>query len=588
LEQWGLRVHRPLSLGLLFSLLSFAANAACPGSPSTCGDPMQTATSGSAMYATAYGVTADGATSDDEALKAAVDACAAKGTKLILPPGRILLDGTGSATINLKNCHVEGAGILAGKQGDGASFGTLFLLTSTTVKPFKIGSNWKVSGVGFHWPHQTTGLTPYPFLMSPETPTTATTSWTLDNVVIVNAYNGIQAAGGAFFITNSLMYATNELFEIASIGDSFKVNNVHFTPGPWFNMTGFAAAAAMNAVTNQNMIFRFMGGGGVPAINVNVGNSSGFAWRYGAVVESGVTVGLSTFDWYLDATGTVVEVRAGGTWGPGSSMSGGAICHHYDDANRTQYGNKPCFNIMPGANPSYLDIRDWNGASGGSFVENQASANVTLKNVAVTIGQSADGGDYYGVHTTSNPGGLVVMVQNSNLNGAPGDVHRHGIKTDVAASRLIVQDTLFAYLNDSLNAQAAPTTIVTGNWSFGTTGAQDIVTATLGYATGIVYRSNQWEKPPKAVATACGTGCSVAGGALSGFITVGSTNPTTSGTLTLPFSPYGVGDGLCRFYINGSGTPVAAATAGSGVWNFNSGATDMHGAALFFNCPGQE
>ena len=73
-------MHRPLILGLLFSLLAGMANAACPGNPTSCGNPMQAQTSKSVMYAAAYGVKADGTTSDDVALNAAVDACSAEGT----------------------------------------------------------------------------------------------------------------------------------------------------------------------------------------------------------------------------------------------------------------------------------------------------------------------------------------------------------------------------------------------------------------------------------------------------------------------------------------------------------------------------
>ena len=98
-------MHRSLILAALFSLLSFASRAACPSATSpTCGDPMQTTTSGSVMYAAAYGVKADGVTSDDVAMKAATDACAAKGGMLILPPGKILL--TGAAQITFQSCHI--------------------------------------------------------------------------------------------------------------------------------------------------------------------------------------------------------------------------------------------------------------------------------------------------------------------------------------------------------------------------------------------------------------------------------------------------------------------------------------------------
>ena len=579
-------MYRSLILAALFSLLASVANAACPSSTSpTCGDPMQTTTSHSVMYATAYGVKADGVTSDDVALKAAIDACAAKGTKLILPPGRILL--TGAATSNLKNCHIEGAGVLAGKQGDIASMGTLFLLTSTTVKPFTIESHWKVSGAGFYWPNQTTGTTVYPFLMSPATPSTGTTAWTLDNVTIVNAYNGVQANGGAFFIQDSLMYAVNELFEFSNIGDSFKVNNVHFTPGPWFNLTNFAAAHLLGAVTSNNIVFRFMGGGTVPVINMQLANVAGYAWRYGIVVESGVAVAQTSVDWQMDATGTILETRPGGQWASGNTMRGSGICRHEDQDNSANVGNAPCFKFAGGNNNSNFNLNDFAGTSVGSFIENDG-ANITLNNVSASVGRgpgpSGDGADYYLIRSTQNYGGLNIHVKDSSFSGVAGGTKTHGIKTTTAASRITAQNNGFIYFNDVLDVQAAPTTIITGNWMDATTGAESIVSATLASSgLNVTYANNQLDKPTKAVATACGAGC-VTNSVFSGFIQIG-TGTVTSGTLTLPWASAG---SACNFWLNGSGPAIAATVASPRAWNWTTaGAVDVGGRQVFYACPVQ-
>src|ERR1035437_9153833 len=181
-----------------------------------------------AFYASAFGVKADGITSDDVAMAAAVDATAAAGAAILfLPVGSILL--TGAATINLRKCHMVGAGVQVGDPISGGISGTTFLLTSTSVKPFNIGSEWAISGCNFFWPNQLYGVTFYPPLLSPTTEITSTANWYMDHCVIVNAYDGIVAAGGAFEITDSYIYACRDAFRIANIGDSFRINGVHFT-----------------------------------------------------------------------------------------------------------------------------------------------------------------------------------------------------------------------------------------------------------------------------------------------------------------------------------------------------------------------
>lgn len=106
------------------------------------------------LYATTYGVKADGVTSDDVALKAAFDACAAVGGHLYLPPGKILLNGTGAATISIQDCGIEGTGAGPPINGDANSIGSTIYLTSTSVAPFRIGNQWSMRNVNFYWPNQ--------------------------------------------------------------------------------------------------------------------------------------------------------------------------------------------------------------------------------------------------------------------------------------------------------------------------------------------------------------------------------------------------------------------------------------------------
>lgn len=547
-------MHKAIAF-LICLLFSSGAWAACPGVSTDCGSIVAkdgsfggklTGKSITWLNAVDYGVKADGVTSDDVALKAAVDACAAKGATLILPPGQIMLSG--ATTINLQNCHLIGTGNLGPTLGVAGSFGTMFLITSTTVKPFNIGNSWAISGVNFFYPNQITGLTVYPPLLSPTTETTGTSGWYMDHVTLINPYDGIVAAGGAFEITDSYIYAMHHALRVANIGDSFRLNSIHFTPGPWFTMTNFTAPYT-NVLSSNVMIFAQTGGNN--AINFAAWNIGSFGFGNFLKMGPNVTVGISEFDVALDGIGTVIDASASNAiWAGFSStpVRGVAGC------------SDTCFKL---GNNSTLFIDGWTGGAAKSFIESTGS-NIYLSNALITgVGSIADGGDYYVIHSTGNPGGEVISVQSSSMSGLPSSTKVHGIKTDVAASRLTVQNNGFIFFNDDMAFQTAgATNIITGNWSGGTQGAASFV---LTGTNGIVYESNQWDKPPvPVVASGFGTSPTLAvGNDPKGFvINVGTGGTATSGTITMPFpAPHSYACTATQF--TNSDLDVTVATPGS-------------------------
>jgi len=300
-----------------------------------------------------------------------------------------------------------------------------------------------------------------------------------------------------------------------------------------------------------------------------------FAMGTAIKIDNGATVGISEAHFLLDGIGTVIDASSGGHWAGSANapLSGSVGC------------NDTCFKM---GSSSSLFLNGFHGSSQKSFVEIDDGF-VDIANSQISnIGLKDDGADYYVVHSTGNSGGMNIHVRGSTLQGKTSSPHVHGIKTDVAVARLTVVDSSFTYFQDDLDIQAAASTIITNNTGVATLGPESIIHTRMGYGGSVVYRNNLWDKPPISVATACGAGCAVAGGAFSGYIAVGSTGPTTTGTLTLPWSPYGAGGGLCRFYVNGNATVIAAGTAGNGVWNWNSNGIDVKNTAMFFSCPGQE
>jgi hypothetical protein len=76
------------------------------------------------------------------------------------------------------------------------NYGTTILLTSTTVPPFILETGWRISGINFYWPNQTTGTVPYPPLFSDGGVSHGFSHGAIDNIVIINAYDAMTTTPG--------------------------------------------------------------------------------------------------------------------------------------------------------------------------------------------------------------------------------------------------------------------------------------------------------------------------------------------------------------------------------------------------------
>ena len=446
-------MHRSLILGLLFSLLSFAAHAVCPSSTSpSCGDPMQTTTSGSVMYAAAYGVKADGVTSDDVALKAATDACAAVNAMLILPPGQSLL--TGAAQSTLRNCHIYGSG-------------TTFNITGNSISPFIIGSGWGISGVRFYWPNQITGGSFYPPLFQDAGAVSTAGHW-LDHVSILNAYDGFAETSGSswgnIYITNSDMYAVHDLFRMSHVGDMIHMSNMHFTSGAWQATAPVDLTSALNTAQTRNTIFHVTAG---PIVQVEITNVATFSWRYGFLVDSGGVFAASDIRAFsIDNVGTIVDSSSGGNFSGQMSGGGGCAVTSYPSGHKA--GNAPCFNLGAAGE---ITLRDFNFAGQGSGIVTQG-ANVTMQvSECDGVGAINDGANYSCIDVQGVDSGTTVLVQDATMTGSPANTHVFGITSGAnAIPNFILQNSSFLYFQTPVKVTFANEGVVTGNRSAVTNG----------------------------------------------------------------------------------------------------------------------
>lgn len=437
---------------------------------------------------------ADGITSDDITLAKAAAACDAAGTRLVLPAGKILL--TGAATVKLNHCAMIGVGAPAGD--DSGDYGTTILLTSETVPPFQLETGWQISGINFYWPNQTSGRTPYPPLFSDGGKGKGFNHGVINNIVIVNAYDGMTTTPGAgsgdVKISNSTMWGYHYLFNLTNTGDSWALSNNRFTPGPLLNTCSFSAAceAAINDANHVNALFHITAGGTVTLV---VTSTETFSWRFGILIDSGALLGASIFDVAWDGMGTLIDSSSGGFYAFQNNFTGSM-----SECSVVVYGGTPmeptpCFNLGVGSGLFIHDFRT--DGSLGSWLLGAGGNTVEMNNVSIaSIGGANDGHNYYIVHFSAPTNSLVV--RNSQLGGLPSNSHVHGINigTNTMGST-IIQNCVFNLLNDSIVGTTNNRVVVTGDTSFNTNSSGKSVD--LRGTGGMVYVGNYWDVPPTAL-----------------------------------------------------------------------------------------
>ncbi len=487
---------------------------------------------------------ADGVTSDDAILKAAIDKCSSQQGTVQLPPGKILLTGA-AGTISLHNCAMNGVGVLTGNGG----IGTEIDLTSTTVTPFTIGSSWSISGVNFWWPNQT-GAIVYPPLLQDAGVGATSGDWFMDNDTIINAYDGIVqtvgSAWGRFYIQGGNYYATHDLFRLDGTGDSTHITNIHMTPGPWLDRCpipgGSACLAAIDAAATNNTILHVDGTFGV---TITWNNSATFDWRYGIKIDSGGVVAQNdmSIDW--DGMGTILDTSSGGRYPYQNTMrgSGTANCGStYSYASNSNVSFHPCFNL--GGNSS-LNLSGGAWGSNSDFAILAAGANVYISNAGIFVGPGPGGSvDTYLIHALGSSQIYLDNVIGSG--GPPGNTHSHGIVSTAATpTRLTVTNSQFDYFNEVIDTKTSPTTILTSDWSIGTAGANSVIFTDTN--NPIIWANNQFDQPSSPIAfpqtTTNGNFTMFGGGYLDFASTGGQIGPPTTGTTS-------VGTRI-RFFNNG-------------------------------------
>ena len=536
----------------------------------------------------ALGVPVDGATSADSTLRAAIAACSTYGTKLFFPPGIVYL--TGAASSFLQNCSLQGVGILPGTSTTGPSLGSMVYLTSASTVPFYLGQDFVVDGINFYWPGQT-GAVSYPALFSGDSVHTVAHGY-FHNITVVDAYDGVvQGTEGWVDVKfdNYETFAAHDNFRWYNTADGITLTNVRVIPGAWLGMGGSNAAVGTSASTAR--AFHITTGG---TVNLNAINLVVVGARYGFLVDSGASVAESQINAAWDAVGTIIDTSSGGNWyGIGIQFTGiAAGCATPATTwGAPNTGQAPCFNMGSSAF-NELNLTDFHsGGSQGDFITT-AGTDVILENSeALSIGSvlatTPGAGDFYAVHITASGTPNVRIQNNRFVGGVTGIAHIHGISTTGAGipGLLVIQGNSFSLFNDDVDASFPQGAIVSGNSSSGTNGSVSLIQVNTN---AIIYYGNNWDVPPVATVSSCGSSPSVTGaGPNAGFITTGG-GTVNSCNVTMPLVLYG----KCLFQPANAISLGAMPSGTPNTWalSFYVGASPNSnpGMNIFYSCPGMQ
>jgi hypothetical protein len=630
-------MRRLILAAALWPLMGVVAQASCPTTLTDC--PSVNAKDGnfggkitapgiSWLAAVDYGVKADAVidattgalisgSSDDVALKAAIDDCAAKHTVLVLPPRPMLLDGSGSTTTLIRNCIILGTGPAGGIYSE-PKLGSILLLTSTTVKPFYIRSDWVMQGVTFYHPNQVgagakftgsvsgsnltvtgvtniggtgAGIKPGYLLTGKGVPlqttitsqTSGTTGgngvyvlnksfsasapmavamppiaypcvlnddgvhgashFTLDRVTMINPYDAIcgtnNVGWGAFFITNSQMWALHDTIAPGYIGDTARIGPMVFSPGPWFNITGTIEPTLLmlNWGGQNNSIFVAKG------LNlpwqVTADPFGAQSYRYAFKVENtGVNFSQSLINIAGDAVGTVLSVPEGSTFGGHvTAIRGSAGCNIVDWITNTTLGPTNCFEIN---STSSLVLDGFLGHATGNLVVTNGG-NVQINGGRYSSGSIMDNGDYALVKLTANVAQISIDGAYSQgvacSESATQCLHARGVDAGTFdINGLQVQNSTFLFYENAFKLAATTVATITGNVVNSTEPSAGNALVTTAATGSITSANNTFDIGPASTVSACGGAGATITGALNGWVVPGSTT-TNVCTITMPYKP---------------------------------------------------
>lgn len=551
------------------------------------------------LNASSFNVPTDGTTSADAAMLAAVAACRATGTTLLLPPGKILMTGA-VGTIPLVNCKLQGAGFPGITHSATPSAATTFIITNPTTAVFTGGalnnntggSGFAMEGFGAYWPNQT-GNTAYPPFFT-DLGVAQVNSAYIHNVALINCYQCFYQAANSDWanwdISDSTFYAVMDAFNLYSTCDSWRMNNVHFTHGNWVQAATGSIWGYLNTAAQQNSMVHVRTPTSGCNVSILMSNISAFAWRYGIQVDDGAGfVGSPITGSGWDGTATFLKLNGTGTaFGTTFSGTGFVSCLiHFPDLSCSSGASSapPAFDLGSHSNTAPY-IKDFSIGNGfGDFIKSDG-ASVIVSNVDASFGKhnngSTDTTDYYCIHATAAVG-MSIKNLRCGPQGTTG-TKMHGIVADVAGNGAIIVGFETAGTNEGVSIPTGSNTtqLIASNIS-NTQGSLSTIFSGTG-AAGVIYGMNVVDKPNKGAVTACGTSPSISG-VVQGIIQVGGGGPITSCTYTQPFMPSG--SYSCTFTPRAAGYINAVATGAPPQWVITSG-VDMQNLQIYYNCQGSQ
>lgn len=256
-----------------------------------------------------YGADPTGVLDSTAALVSAIAAAKATGKGYVdIPKGRFRIN---AGAVAIDSVVLRGAGIP--EMNGVADAGSIFLLDSTTVTPFILGTGWGMEGLTFYYPNQTGTSAPtvYPPLFTG----TYCAGAVMNNCHVVNAYQVFKFPAGVAIgdirLHQCRIYGIDKVFWFTTgVPEVLHISECLFSHGV------FTLASTPNTYLRDHTSLsgEFMtidvGGHAHPSIDgLSIVDSIIFGYRYGLRIVSGLLNVSNIHDTWFDQVGTSLSVE---------------------------------------------------------------------------------------------------------------------------------------------------------------------------------------------------------------------------------------------------------------------------------------
>jgi hypothetical protein len=414
--------------------------------------------------------------------------------------GPILMAGAAQAMLDNITIYANDWEDRGDNSGSYGTQGAVFWITAMSASPFLLGTHSAtVSGLNFFWPKQQNAAAEpiaYPALFAPASPSGTNRAFKFRHGTVLNAYDFLAFPTGTIGtvdISDSVIWAIHDAFELSDVPEVFFVHDCLFTMGA----DGAANTALARWYARHGTWLVVYGNGSSAAkstrmVSINADNAYVYGASHGIHVlggegtAGGIYLGHAIGGGF-DAVPSILQID------PNGFMSGFTFSGQYWNA---QLYGAPSVQLPHGAvyihdasrfASTQITFADGYAAAHGDLfdIEGASGLGPIISHLSGYICVGLSGATCHFVAGSAN-----LSVQGNQIAAAGRNNTSEGVVISGFAN---VANNMFHNMTHSVVINTATgKVVVAANQSAGTTSAHDVIGS---YGTNAMFYANAWSKP---------------------------------------------------------------------------------------------